>query len=156
MERQAFLLLGRKSCDRRQKIVASQGRLWDKRDKITRYWNSSDKADCVGKTLRSNGGWDDHRKENGWQFIRIASRWTWSGLRGSNSLPPPWQGGALPDELKPRFPWNAWFSIARDSRAVKRKFRQGWRRTEVLFRGYSAKWLPPVLICGKIDSCVKW
>ena len=26
----------------------------------------------------------------------------WSGLRGSNSLPPPWQGGALPDELSPR------------------------------------------------------
>ena len=26
----------------------------------------------------------------------------WSGLRGSNSLPPPWQGGALPDELKPQ------------------------------------------------------
>ena len=25
----------------------------------------------------------------------------WSGLRGSNSLPPPWQGGALPDELNP-------------------------------------------------------
>ncbi len=25
----------------------------------------------------------------------------WSGLRGSNSLPSPWQGGALPDELKP-------------------------------------------------------
>ena len=25
----------------------------------------------------------------------------WSGRRGSNSLPPPWQGGALPDELKP-------------------------------------------------------
>ena len=24
-----------------------------------------------------------------------------SGLRGSNSLPPPWQGGALPDELNP-------------------------------------------------------
>ena len=23
----------------------------------------------------------------------------WSRLRGSNSLPPPWQGGALPDEL---------------------------------------------------------
>ena len=28
----------------------------------------------------------------------------WSGLRGSNSLPPPWQGGALPDELHPH-PW---------------------------------------------------
>ena len=26
----------------------------------------------------------------------------WSGLRGSNSLPPPWQGGALPDELSPQ------------------------------------------------------
>ena len=26
----------------------------------------------------------------------------WSGLRGSNSLPPPWQGGALPDELRPQ------------------------------------------------------
>ena len=25
----------------------------------------------------------------------------WSGQRGSNSLPPPWQGGALPDELCP-------------------------------------------------------
>ena len=25
----------------------------------------------------------------------------WSGQRGSNSLPPPWQGGALPDELHP-------------------------------------------------------
>ena len=27
----------------------------------------------------------------------------WSGRRGSNSLPPPWQGGALPDELHPHF-----------------------------------------------------
>ncbi len=27
----------------------------------------------------------------------------WSRLRGSNSLPPPWQGGALPDELNLRF-----------------------------------------------------
>ena len=27
----------------------------------------------------------------------------WSGWRGSNSLPPPWQGGALPDELHPHF-----------------------------------------------------
>ena len=26
----------------------------------------------------------------------------WSGWRGSNSLPPPWQGGALPDELQPQ------------------------------------------------------
>ena len=27
----------------------------------------------------------------------------WSGQRDSNSLPPPWQGGALPNELCPRF-----------------------------------------------------
>ena len=33
----------------------------------------------------------------------------WSGRRGSNSLPPPWQGGALPDELRPHF------SATRDS-----------------------------------------
>ena len=31
----------------------------------------------------------------------ICNRLFWSGQRGSNSLPPPWQGGALPDELCP-------------------------------------------------------
>ena len=31
-----------------------------------------------------------------WRHIK------WSGLRGSNPLPPPWQGGALPDELNPQ------------------------------------------------------
>ena len=36
----------------------------------------------------------------------------WSGLRGSNSLPPPWQGGALPDELSPR---NKWYFIRREA-----------------------------------------
>ena len=34
----------------------------------------------------------------------------WSGLRGSNSLPPPWQGGALPDELNPHILLYAAFS----------------------------------------------
>ena len=29
-------------------------------------------------------------------------RTQWSGLRGSNPPPPPWQGGALPNELNPR------------------------------------------------------
>jgi hypothetical protein len=32
----------------------------------------------------------------------ISESGKWSGRRGSNSLPPPWQGGALPDELRPR------------------------------------------------------
>ena len=31
----------------------------------------------------------------------LCRRKNWSGRRGSNSLPPPWQGGALPDELRP-------------------------------------------------------
>ena len=31
----------------------------------------------------------------------LCSFFIWSGRRGSNSLPPPWQGGALPDELRP-------------------------------------------------------
>ena len=33
---------------------------------------------------------------------RFSAYKKWSGLRGSNSLPPPWQGGALPDELNPQ------------------------------------------------------
>ena len=34
----------------------------------------------------------------------IKQKWFfhWSGLRDSNSPPPPWQGGALPDELNPQ------------------------------------------------------
>ena len=41
---------------------------------------------------------------------------TWSGRRGSNSLPPPWQGGALPDELRPRNKENytRHFSVCQD------------------------------------------
>ena len=34
--------------------------------------------------------------------LLIVRTFLWSGLRGSNSLPPPWQGGALPDELHPQ------------------------------------------------------
>ena len=33
--------------------------------------------------------------------LGYSAKKNWSGLRGSNSLPPPWQGGALPDELNP-------------------------------------------------------
>ena len=34
-------------------------------------------------------------------FSQWKKGFNWSGQRGSNSLPPPWQGGALPDELCP-------------------------------------------------------
>ena len=44
-----------------------------------------------------------------WPRHHISENWClpiftvfWSGRRGSNSLPPPWQGGALPDELRPQ------------------------------------------------------
>ena len=36
-----------------------------------------------------------------YKFLSLAEQKKWSGRRGSNSLPPPWQGGALPDELRP-------------------------------------------------------
>ena len=46
----------------------------------------------------------------------------WSGRRGSNSLPPPWQGGALPDELRPQIPlWRA--GRSRRRRLLYRSFR---------------------------------
>ena len=41
---------------------------------------------------------DDHYEKS---LLQTQQAFLWSGLRGSNSLPPPWQGGALPDELKP-------------------------------------------------------
>ena len=45
-------------------------------------------ASCLERTFKKS-----IQNNSGWIF--------WSGLRGSNSLPPPWQGGALPDELNP-------------------------------------------------------
>ena len=54
--------------------------------------------------------------------IKTIERWSlffWSGLRGSNSLPPPWQGGALPDELKPQL--TVPLSIAQQNTLVNTK-----------------------------------
>ena len=39
-------------------------------------------------------------KERGYE--RSIRTHKWSGLRGSNPPPPPWQGGALPNELNPQ------------------------------------------------------
>ena len=44
--------------------------------------------------------WLCHRMEKGAKSLLLFH--LWSGRRGSNSLPPPWQGGALPDELRPQ------------------------------------------------------
>ena len=43
------------------------------------------------------------QKVSGFEAVKDISPTIWSGLRGSNSLPPPWQGGALPDELNPHY-----------------------------------------------------
>ena len=50
----------------------------------------------------------------------------WSGLRGSNPPPPPWQGGALPNELNPqvfKLKWRlGWGSVAaRTARLGRRR-----------------------------------
>ena len=58
----------------------------------------------------------------------------WSGLRGSNSLPPPWQGGALPDELNPQMvpsvgiePTTRGFSVLCSTNwATEPHWRPGW------------------------------
>ena len=41
------------------------------------------------------------RRVSLYKFLLLSEQKNWSGRRGSNSLPPPWQGGALPDELRP-------------------------------------------------------
>ena len=43
----------------------------------------------------------------------------WSGLRGSNPPPPPWQGGALPNELNPRINHNGDSDGARSRRELR-------------------------------------
>ena len=43
--------------------------------------------------------WLCHRMEKGAKSLLLFH--LWSGRRGSNSLPRPWQGRALPDELRP-------------------------------------------------------
>ena len=56
----------------------------------------------------------------------------WSGWRGSNSLPPPWQGGALPDELHPHL-WclrsesNQWHGDFQSPALPTELQRQMWR-----------------------------
>ena len=57
--------------------------------------------------MRFAHGWRQRVRETGLHCKKITPRRCrgvifWSGRRGSNSLPPPWQGGALPDELRPR------------------------------------------------------
>ena len=42
-----------------------------------------------------------------WPWCRLSYK-KWSGRRGSNPPPPPWQGGALPNELLPQYGASEW------------------------------------------------
>ena len=53
-------------------------------------------------------------------WARTAYGLRWSERRGSNSLPPPWQGGALPDELHSRLVPNAKLLYYRPGRLSRR------------------------------------
>ena len=70
-------------------------------------WGRDGKRQLQRHFLRKRGaaGIPGHHfiKQKSHRFCISASTMAsyWSGRRGSNSLPPPWQGGALPDELRP-------------------------------------------------------
>ena len=77
----------------------------------------------------------------------------WSGRRGSNSLPPPWQGGALPDELRPHI----WCVYPRTLPSDSLEFR-GPReslRSKILWgRGGISEFVAAVLLVRPPDKCL--
>ena len=58
-------------------------------------WTVATLTGCPVRVLRKD---TTNKKAQG----EMPCAFYWSGLRDSNSLPPPWQGGALPDELNPQ------------------------------------------------------
>ena len=88
--------------------------------------------------LRKRGAADipgnRHTKQKSHRFCISASTMAscWSGRRGSNSLPPPWQGGALPDELRPHirciFPCTLPFFLTGSPRKLAKQDFVGKRR----------------------------
>ena len=68
----------------------------------------------------------------------------WSGLRGSNSLPPPWQGGALPDELRPHIAFvsrRTPFGVHRDGASGRNRTNDTGIFSPLLYQlSYRGKW----------------
>ena len=67
----------------------------------------------------------------------------WSGRRGSNSLPPPWQGGALPDELRPQIilsVLDGFYIICIFPRFVKLKIRKISKASRASFFIHPSLW----------------
>ena len=57
------------------------------------------------RTLATGGATQNRTGDEGFAVLCLTAwlwRREWSGRRGSNPLPPPWQGGALPNELLPQ------------------------------------------------------
>ena len=68
----------------------------------------------------------------------------WSGLRGLNSLPRPWQGRALPDELNPQMvpsvgiePTTRGFSVPCSTNWATKAYRRFVRRRLILYYVFS-------------------
>ena len=84
--------------------------------------------------LRKRGAADipgnRHTKQKSHRFCISASTMAscWSGRRGSNSLPPPWQGGALPDELRPH---TRHISVPSETPAKACEYKILWGRGEI-------------------------
>ena len=73
----------------------------------------------------------------------------WSGRRGSNSLPPPWQGGALPDELRPHI---GAFTLAPQGKTT----RIGLEPTTPSVTGWCSNHLSYRAISGAIITTPLW
>ena len=92
---------------------------------------------------RSAAGIPGHHftKQKSHRFCISASTMAsyWSGRRGSNSLPPPWQGGALPDELRPHTD-NAFFALSGPpQRFAKQRFVGRRRKSGIHHRSLACK-----------------
>ena len=91
---------------------AREGQRFSRPPRYDRFDTAADKTG--GEMLQaaaSSGGLKKVEAPSGFEpesrgfAVRCLTTWLWrhwSGQRDSNSLPPPWQGGALPNELCPQ------------------------------------------------------
>ena len=77
----------------------------------------------------------------------------WSGRRGSNSLPPPWQGGALPDELRPHI--RCIYPCTHPSDSFEFRGPRESLRSKILWgKGGISEFVAAVLLVRPPDKCL--